>query len=70
MTVLYENLNEKKQHQSAIEKLSTDTGVDRETIQGIYENELYQMKQHALVKDFLSIFVMKNVKNIINKRSS
>jgi hypothetical protein len=64
-TLLYETETEKRQHLSAIHVLSIDLKVAEDIIKQLYENELNILKEHARIKDFLSVLVMKRIKEKI-----
>jgi hypothetical protein len=61
-TVLYETEFEKRQHLSAIHNLATNFGVPEDSVRRLYEHELLSLKAHARVKDFLSILVLRKMK--------
>jgi hypothetical protein len=60
--VLYETEFEKRQHLSAIHALATDLGMSEDLLRQLYENELQSLKEHARIKDFLSVLVMKRMR--------
>ena len=60
--VLYETEFEKRQHLSAIHYLATDLQMPEDFLGQLYENELLSLKEHARVKDFLSVLVIKRMK--------
>lgn len=63
--LLYQNEAEKRQHLSAIHILSIELGVSEDYIKQIYENELKKLKENARITDFLSVLVMKRIKEKI-----
>lgn len=62
---LYENEIEKKQHDLAVRKLSEDLSVSEEEIRALYETELGRIKSNARIKDYLTVIVMREVKNML-----
>ena len=60
--VLYETEFEKRQHLSAIHYLAADLGMPEDYLRQLYENELMSLKEHARIKDFLSVLVIKRMK--------
>lgn len=62
---LYEDEIEKKQHDLAVKKLAEDLSVSEEEIRTLYEKELERVKPRAKVKDFLTVIVTREVKNLL-----
>ena len=60
--LLYETEAEKQQHLSAICMLARDLGVAEDFIEPLYENELRGLKEHARIRNFLSILVIRRIK--------
>jgi hypothetical protein len=60
--VLYETEFEKRQHLSAIHYLATDLGMPEDYLRQLYENELMSLKEQARIKDYLSVLVIKRMR--------
>ena len=58
---------EKKLHDSAIRRLALEFGVAEESIRDVYEAELAKLLPTARIKDYLSIFVMRRVRDGFRK---
>lgn len=59
---LYETELEKRRHLSAIHLLAMDLGISEDTLRQQYEDELKMLKEHARIRDFLPILVIKRIK--------
>jgi hypothetical protein len=68
--ILYENETEKKQHLSAIHMLAMNSGIKEESIRQLYERELWILKEYARVKDFLSVIIIRRLKEKIKNQSA
>jgi hypothetical protein len=62
---LYEDEIEKKQHDLAVRKLAEDLRRSEEEVRTLYEKELERLKPRARVKDFLTVIVTREVKNLL-----
>jgi hypothetical protein len=60
---LYETEFEKHQHVSAVHLLATDLDISEDNIRQQYEDELKALSEHARIRDFLSVLVMKRIKD-------
>ncbi len=69
-TILYDTEFERRQHLSAIHYLATDLGMREDFLRQLYENELMSLKEHARIKDFLSVLVIKRMKEQCNVHSA
>lgn len=69
-TPLYENEDEKKQHNYAINLLCEELAKNEEFIRPLYEQVLLEMKQKARIQDYLSILVCRNVRDLAKHYSS
>lgn len=61
--VLYETEFEKRRHLSAVHLLAMDLGISEDTIRQQYEDELKALTEHARIRDFLSVLVIKRIKD-------
>ena len=57
---------EKRQHVSAINSISRETGIPDEDVTLLYEEILERYRSDARIKDFLSILVSKEVKDMLS----
>jgi hypothetical protein len=57
--LLYETETERRRHLTAIHNLALDLGISEESLKQFYEKELLSLKEHARLKDFLTILVIK-----------
>ncbi len=55
---------------SMIEGLARSQGIRLEEVRSLYESTLARMKQDAVILDFLPIFAARQVKELLQKRSS
>jgi len=60
--MLYETEFEKRQHLSAIHYLATDLGMPEEFLRQLYEHELLALKENARIKDYLSVLIIKRMR--------
>lgn len=63
--IFYDSELEEKRHMTAIRTLARDLGIPEDEIIRLYEVELYHLKEVARVKDFLSVLVIKRVKEFL-----
>jgi hypothetical protein len=63
--MLYENESEKRQHLSAIQALTFSLGMSENIVRELYENELQSMIARASVRDFLSVIVIRRIREKI-----
>lgn len=63
-TLLYETETERRRHLTAIHNLAMDLGVSEEYLRKLYETELLSLKEHARLKDFITVLVIKKIKEI------
>jgi hypothetical protein len=59
---IYDNETERRQHLSAIHMLSIASGIPEDDIRSLYESELSILKEHARIKDFLSVLVSRKIR--------
>jgi Protein of unknown function (DUF3562) len=57
---------ERRQHASAIHMLSLDSGLPEDSVQQLYETELKNLTEHARIRDFLSVLVIRRIKERIH----
>ncbi len=67
--LLYENEAEEKLHHNAIQAIAKEMKIPVYKVTSIYEITFERLKEHAKVKDFLPIFVRREVKEMLSKRS-
>jgi uncharacterized protein (DUF2126 family) len=63
-TQLYDNDFEWKQHESAMQGLARELGMPIADINQAYENALKELKSQARIKDFLSVFACRKVREL------
>jgi hypothetical protein len=63
--LLYEDDIERKLHDRAVKRLAEDLSASEEEIRALYETELGRVKSHARIKDFLTVIVTREVKNLL-----
>lgn len=68
--LLYKNGIEKRSHLNAVKMLAGDFNISEEEITNIYEIELEKLNKEARIKDFLSVLVIRRVKEILLKKAS
>jgi hypothetical protein len=68
-TILYENDSEKRQHLSAIHVLASTFGVSEDSVRQLYEDELQSLVGQARIRDFLSVLVIRRLKEKIGHQS-
>jgi hypothetical protein len=64
-TQLYDNNIEWKQHETAMLGLARELGMPMDDISQVYENALKELKSQARIKDFLSVFACRKVRELI-----
>ena len=69
-TILYENESEKRQHLSAIHMLASTVGLSEDSVKQLYENELQNLIGHARIRDFLSVLVIRRLKEKMGDNST
>ena len=67
---LYENEEEALRHSTTIEGLAKSQGVRSDDVRPLYESVLADMKRDALIMDFLPIFAVRKVKEILHRRDA
>lgn len=67
-TFLYENETEEKLHRNAIQALVRETKMPEDIVCSLYESVFERLKSHAKIKDFLPIFISREVKDILLRR--
>ncbi len=67
-TFLYENEKEGKLHRNAIQTLVRETRMPGDIVCSLYESVFERLKHHAKIKEFLPIFVSREVKDILLHR--
>lgn len=67
-TQLYDNNIEWKQHESAMRGLARELGMPLTDISQAYENALKELKTQARIKDFLSVFACRKVRELAARR--
>jgi uncharacterized protein (DUF2126 family) len=67
-TQLYNNNFEWKQHESAMQGLARELGMPLTDISQAYENALKELKGQARIKDFLSVFACRKVRELVARR--
>ena len=60
--ILYENETEEKLHLRAIQTIARETKISVDDVSSLYESVLERYKEHTKIKDFLPIFVSREVK--------
>ncbi len=61
---------EKRKHINAIHNISLDTGIPEENVTSLYEEILERYWSDARIKDYLSILVSREVKDILSSNQS
>ncbi len=64
----YEDEKEMKRHNSAIQKLAQDLGVDEAEIKALYERNLGELMKHARIKEYLTVFASRKVRESLKSR--
>ena len=67
MSNLYHSETEYQQHAKAIHSIADQYHFSDDEIRVIYEDVLKKMKLHARCKQYLSVLVMRHVKEILHK---
>ncbi len=70
MDGLFENKEEALKHSAAIEDLAESQDVRSDEVQSLYESVLAEMKRDAIIMDFLPIFAVRKVKEILSRRDA
>jgi hypothetical protein len=65
---LYDNNIEWKQHESAMQGLARELGMPMNDISQVYENALKELKSQARIKDFLSVFACRRVRELVTHK--
>jgi hypothetical protein len=68
--ILYESESEKRQHLSAMYLLSSTFGLTENSVKQLYENELQSLVGRARVRDFLSVIVIRRLKEKLRDNST
>jgi hypothetical protein len=63
-TQLYDNNFEWKQHESAMQGLALELGIPLADVSQRYETALKELKCQARIKDFLSVFACRKVREL------
>lgn len=58
----YDDEKEKKRHSYVIQKLAQNLGVNETEIRPLYELKLSELKAHARIKDYLTVFAYRKVR--------
>lgn len=66
----YEDEAEKKRHNNVIQRLAQDLGVDEAEIRRVYELKLGELKEHARIKDYLTVFVSRKVRESFKQQAT
>ena len=61
---------EKRKHVNAIHSISLETGIPEKNITSLYEEILERYSSEARIKDYLSILVSREVKDILSGNPS
>ena len=67
-TLLYKNETEEKLHRNAIQTLVRETRMPEDIVCSLYESVFERLKSHARIKDFLPIFISREVKDILLRK--
>ena len=62
-----ENEQEALRHSNMIEGLAESQGVPSNDVRSLYESVFAEMKRDAVIMDFLSIFAVRKVKEILRR---
>jgi len=65
MTINYKTEEERKAHFSAIQALASQYNYDESTIREIYERKLEILMASARVETYLSVLVVRQVKDVL-----
>jgi hypothetical protein len=65
----YDNDAEERQHSKAIQMLAKELGAPESEIRRLYEEILCSIKGGARIKDYLTVLVSRNVKDVIRRGS-
>jgi hypothetical protein len=64
----HHNETEEKRTSGAIEDLARSHGVRAEEMKSLYESVLTEMKQKAVITDFLSVLAARKVKELLRSK--
>ncbi len=64
----HQNETEEKSTSGAIEDLARSHGVGAEEVKSLYESVLAEMRQKAVITDFLSVLAARKVKELLRSR--
>jgi hypothetical protein len=67
---LREDEEEALRHSTTIESLAASQGVRSDDVRSLYESVLADMKRDAVIMDFLPIFAVRRVKEILLRRDA
>ncbi len=70
VAMMYQNDAEKRQHISAIQVLASDFGLSEEFVRSLYERELESLIERARIKDYLSVLVIRRLREKISRGKS
>lgn len=66
ITLIAGDEKEKRKHVNAIHRISIETGISEETVALLYEETLERYRSDARIKDYLSILVSREVKDLLS----
>ena len=69
MAIQYDTEDERRLHFGAIHALADQYNLDESMIREIYESELEKLLDSARVKTYLSVLVVRQVKNQLHETS-
>ena len=64
----HQNEREEKRTSGAIEDLARSHGIRTEEVKSLYESVFAEMKQHAVITDFLSVLAARKVKELLQAK--
>ena len=64
----HQNETEEKSTSGAIEDLARSHGVGAEEVKSLYESVLSEMKQKAVITDFLTVLAARKVKELLRSK--
>lgn len=67
---LYDNGTERIQHEAVIRQLSKEFDIEAEIMKNVYEEVLGDLKSEARIKNYLSIFVARTIRDLLSRPSS
>ncbi len=65
MDTSHQNKTEEKRTSGAIEDLARSHGVRTEEVKSLYESVFAEMKQEAVITDFLPVLAARKVKDLL-----